>query len=77
MKKNKHSPLQELMTFMDYNRCGKGGKDFKGDAMLEAVRLLKREEEEIINAFDAGNNQEFEDPEFWVNGTQYFKNNFE
>lgn len=70
------TPLQELITFMDFNRCGKGGKDFKGEAMSEAIRLLKREEEEIVKAFDKGNNQEFEDPEFWVNGEKYFNDKF-
>ena len=70
------TPLQELITFMDFNRTGKGGKDFKGEAMAEAIRLLKREEEEIIKAFDKGNNQEFEDPEFWVNGEEYFNEKF-
>jgi len=70
------TPLQELITFMDFNRCGKGGKDFKGEAMAEAIRLLKREEEEIVKAFDKGNNQEFEDPEYWVNGEKYFNDKF-
>ena len=70
------TPLQQLITFMDFNRCGKGGKDFKGEAMAEALKLLILEEKEIVNAFDKGNNQEFEDPEFWVNGKEYFNKTF-
>lgn len=74
--KKKFTPLQELITFMDYNRTGKGGKYFKGEAMIEALRLLKREEDEIVNAFSLGSNQEFEDPEYWVSGLEYFNNKF-
>lgn len=70
------TPIQELITFMDFNRTGRDKKDFKGEAMAEAIRILKREKEEIIKAFDKGNNQEYEDPEFWVNGEKYFNDKF-
>jgi len=70
------TPLQELITFMSFNIWGKGGKDFKGEAMAEAIRLLKREEIEIAKAFDKGNNQELEDLEFCVNGEKYFNDKF-